>query len=67
MTTDTTSPRTGAHAVIVNASDPARRADVFFRVRREPGQAMSSWVPVGAFVVVSLVVVGLMRFIPGGA
>lgn len=59
-------PRTGAQAVIADAADPARRSDVLFRVRREKGQEISSWWMVGAFVGVSAVVIALLSLVPGG-
>lgn len=62
-----TAPQTGAHAVIADAVDPARRPDVLFRVRRDEGHQMSAWWPIGAFVAVSLAVVALLSFVPGGA
>ncbi|MFT4220844.1 MAG: UDP-N-acetylmuramyl pentapeptide phosphotransferase [Microbacterium sp.] len=61
------SPRTGAQAVIADATDPARRADVLFRVRREQGHEISSWWMVGAFFIVSAAVIALMSLVPGGA
>jgi hypothetical protein len=60
-------PQTGAHAVIADAVDPARRPDVLFRVRRDEGHQMSAWWMVGAFVGVSLAVIALLSFVPGGA
>ncbi|MDQ2689719.1 MAG: UDP-N-acetylmuramyl pentapeptide phosphotransferase [Chloroflexota bacterium] len=60
------SPRTGAQAVIADATDPARRADVLFRVRREKGHELSAWWMVGAFVLVSAGVIALLSFVPGG-
>lgn len=59
-------PVTGAHAVVANAVDPARRADVLLRKRREEGHEVSAWWFIGAFVVVSGTVVALMSLIPGG-
>lgn len=47
--------------------DPARRPDVLFRVRREEGQQPSAWWMIGAFVVVSGVVLVLFSFVPGAA
>lgn len=72
---------TGAQAVVAdavarsaNASpahpqpvDPARRPDVLFRVRREEGQQSSAWWMIGAFVVVSGMVLVFFSFIPGVA
>ena len=60
-------PQTGAHAVVADATDPARRPDVFFRVRRDEGHQVSAWWMIGAFVVVSVGVILLMSLIPGGA
>ncbi|MGN8551001.1 UNVERIFIED_CONTAM: UDP-N-acetylmuramyl pentapeptide phosphotransferase [Microbacterium sp. SLM126] len=61
------SPQTGAHAVVANAVDPARRPDVLLRVRREEGHEISAWWMIGAFVGVSALVIGLLSFVPGGA
>lgn len=61
------SPRTGAQAVIADAADPARRADVLFRVRREKDHELSPWWMVGAFFLVSAAVIALMSLVPGGA
>lgn len=47
--------------------DPARRADVLFRVRRQEGQQVNAWWLVGAFVGFSAAVVYLLSFVPGGA
>lgn len=63
---DVEHPATGAQAVIADATDPARRNDVLFRVRREPGHEMSSWWPVAAFFGVSISAIVLLTFIPGG-
>ncbi|GAA2006203.1 UDP-N-acetylmuramyl pentapeptide phosphotransferase [Microbacterium ulmi] len=60
-------PQTGAHAVIANATDPARRPDVLLRKRRPEGEQVSPWWFIGAFVVVSATVVVLLSLIPGGA
>ena len=60
-------PQTGAQAVVADAHDPARRPDVFFRVRRDEGHQVSAWWMIGAFVVVSVGVILLMSLIPGGA
>jgi len=61
------STHTGAQAVVADATDPARRPDVLFRVRRDEGHPLNPWWMIGAFLVVSGVVVMLMSFIPGGA
>ena len=60
-------PQTGAHAVIADAIDPARRPDVLFRVRRDEGHQVSAWWMVGAFVGVSAIVILALSFVPGGA
>ncbi|GAB2520068.1 hypothetical protein GCM10027064_17010 [Microbacterium petrolearium] len=57
-------PVTGAQAVVKDAVDPARRPDVLLRVRREPGEELSPWWNIGAFVVFSVAVVTLLSFIP---
>jgi hypothetical protein len=61
------SPQTGAQAVVANAIDPARRPDVLLRVRRDEGHEISAWWMVGAFVGVSVAVIALLSFVPGGA
>lgn len=60
-------PQTGAQAVIADAVDPARRPDVLFRVRRDDDHQVSAWWMIGAFVGVSVAVVALLSFVPGGA
>lgn len=65
--TNQTAPQTGAHAVIADAVDPARRPDVLLRVRRDEGYEVSAWWMVGAFVGVSAAVVSLLSWVPGGA
>lgn len=62
-----TGQHTGANAVLADATDPARRPDVFFRVRRPEGHQPSVWWSIGAFVLVSGSVVALLSLIPGGA
>lgn len=47
------------------AVDPARRADVLFRVRREAGHEVSAWWMIGAFVVTSGLVILLLSGVPG--
>ncbi len=47
--------------------DPARREDVLFRVRREQGHEASPWWGVGAFLVISTLVVLLLGWVPGDA
>ena len=60
-------PQTGAIAVVADATDPARRPDVLFRVRRDDDHQISAWWPIGAFVAVSGAAVVLLSFVPGGA
>lgn len=59
-------PHTGAQAVLADAIDPARRPDVFFRVRRDDDHQVNAWWLVGAFIAVSGGVIALLSFIPGG-
>ncbi|WP_406249465.1 hypothetical protein ACI7YT_05535 [Microbacterium sp. M] len=61
------SAQTAAAARTGIAQDPARRADVLFRVRREAGHELSVWWMVGAFVVTSGLVIALLSWVPGGA
>ena len=61
------SPQTGAHSVVKDAHDPARRPDVLLRVRRDDGHEVSAWWLIGAFVAVSGAVIVLLSFVPGGA
>ncbi len=65
--TNHAAPQTGAHAVIADAVDPARRPDVLLRVRRDEGHEVSAWWMVGAFVAVSAAVVSLLSWVPGGS
>jgi hypothetical protein len=65
--TDGPSPQTGAQAVVADAHDPARRPDVLLRVRRDDGHEISVWWMIGAFVAVSVAVIALLSFVPGGA
>lgn len=44
--------------------DPARRPDVLLRRRMPPGHQISAWWMIGAFVAVTLGVIGLMNFFP---
>lgn len=48
-------------------TDPARRADVLFRVRRDEGHEISAWWMIGAFVVTSGLVILLLSGVPGVA
>lgn len=59
-------PRTGAVPVVVEPFDPARRKDVLLRVRREPGSEASAWWGIGAFLVWTAIVIGLLGYIPSG-
>lgn len=60
-------PQTGAIAVVADATDPARRPDVLFRVRRDKDHQISAWWMVGAFLITSVAVVALLGWVPGGA
>lgn len=46
-------------------ADPARRADVLFRKRRDEGHEISAWWMIGAFVVTSGLVILLLSGVPG--
>ena len=59
--------QTGAHAVVANAVDPARRPDVLLRVRHQDGHEINAWWMIGAFLTVSTAVVLLLSWVPGGA
>ncbi|WP_248240407.1 MULTISPECIES: UDP-N-acetylmuramyl pentapeptide phosphotransferase [Microbacterium] len=67
MSVQSVGPQTGAQAVIADAVDPARRPDVLFRVRRDEDHQLSPWWMIGAFVGVSVAVITLLSFVPGGA
>ncbi|MCK2036212.1 hypothetical protein KZC51_08685 [Microbacterium sp. SSW1-49] len=56
-------PAAAAPAVI----DPARRADVLFRKRRDEGHELSSWWMIGAFLATSGLVILLLSGVPGAA
>lgn len=56
-------PPTGQVSVPV---DPARRPDVLLRRRAPEGHETNPWWMIGAFLAVSIAVVGLMNFFPGG-
>lgn len=47
-------------------ADPARRPDVLLRKRAPEGYEVNAWWMIGAFVGVSVGVVSLMHFFPGG-
>lgn len=48
-------------------ADPARRADVLFRVRRDEGHEISAWWMIGAFLATSALVIVLLSGVPGVA
>jgi hypothetical protein len=48
-------------------TDPARRADVLFRVRRAEGHEISAWWMIGAFLATSGLVILLLSGVPGAA
>lgn len=56
-----------AATVVAPNTDPARRADVLFRVRRDEGHELSSWWMIGAFFVTSGLVIALLSWVPGNA
>ncbi|OAN33697.1 hypothetical protein A4X16_06520 [Microbacterium sp. H83] len=62
----TQSPAAPAAPSVVS-TDPARRADVLFRVRRDEGHELSAWWMIGAFVVTSGLVILLLSGVPGVA
>lgn len=64
MSATASNPKTGQLPVVV---DTARRPDVLLRRRTPDGHQISAWWMIGAFVGVSLSVVGLMNFFPGGS
>ncbi len=47
--------------------DPARRADVLFRVRRSPDHQVSAWWFIGAFLGTSTLAVLALSFLPTNA
>lgn len=60
--------RTGGIPVQVSAElDPARRPDVLLRVRRDPGDELSVWWPISAFIVVSAALLLVLSILPTGA
>ncbi|MBM7463335.1 UDP-N-acetylmuramyl pentapeptide phosphotransferase [Microbacterium dextranolyticum] len=63
MSAATSSPRTGQFAVPVDA---ARRPDVLLRRRMPEGHQVSAWWMIGAFVGVTVAVVGLLNLFPSG-
>lgn len=63
MSTAASSPRTGQIPIPV---DTASRPDVLLRKRMPEGHQVSAWWMIGAFVGVSVGVVALLGFFPGG-
>jgi len=55
-------PATSSNRII---TDPSRRADVLFRVRRDEDHEVSAWWMIGAFLAVSTAVIVLLSFVPG--
>ncbi|WP_292831832.1 UDP-N-acetylmuramyl pentapeptide phosphotransferase [Microbacterium sp.] len=62
MSTPSNSPRTGQITVPI---DPARRPDVLLRRRMPDDHQVNAWWMIGAFLFVSISVVGLLNFFPG--
>ncbi|MFS0893177.1 hypothetical protein [Microbacterium sp. 179-I 3D3 NHS] len=56
-----------AVATTTAVSDPARRTDVLFRVRRDEGHEISAWWMIGAFLATSGLVILLLSGVPGAA
>lgn len=56
-----------APAAVVHPVDPARRADVLFRKRRDEGHELSAWWMIGAFLATSGLVILLLSGVPGVA
>lgn len=56
-----------APAAVVHPIDPARRADVLFRKRRDEGHELSAWWMIGAFLATSGLVILLLSGVPGVA
>ncbi len=67
ITPEDEAARVAAATVAPPNVDPARRADVLFRVRRPEGHELSSWWMIGAFVVSSGLVIALLSWVPGSA
>lgn len=64
MSAAASSPSTGQIAVPVDA---ARRPDVLLRRRTPDGHQVNAWWMIGAFVGVSVAIVALLNFFPGGS
>ncbi|KTR76733.1 hypothetical protein NS234_10260 [Microbacterium oxydans] len=58
-------PKPPTVAPVAPAADPARRADVLFRVRRDEGHELSAWWMIGAFLATSGLVILLLSGVPG--
>ncbi|MBW8762536.1 MAG: hypothetical protein JF592_08110 [Microbacterium sp.] len=56
-----------APVAVVHPIDPARRADVLFRKRRDEGHELSAWWMIGAFLATSGLVILLLSGVPGVA
>jgi hypothetical protein len=56
-----------APAPVAHPVDPARRADVLFRKRRDEGHELSAWWMIGAFLATSGLVILLLSGVPGVA
>ncbi|MFT4156427.1 MAG: hypothetical protein QM630_00635 [Microbacterium sp.] len=54
-------------APVAHPVDPARRADVLFRKRRDEGHEISAWWMIGAFLATSGLVILLLSGVPGVA
>lgn len=63
----TVSSEANREAAATFGADPARREDVLFRVRRAEDQEVNSWWMIGAFLVVSTLVILLLGWVPGDA
>lgn len=55
---------TPAIPVAQPVADPARRADVLFRKRRDDGHELSAWWMIGAFLATSGLVILLLSGVP---
>ena len=60
-------PQTGAIAVVADAEEHIGPAGRVGRVRRDEDHQISAWWMIGAFAAVSVAVVALLSFVPGGA
>lgn len=62
---ESVAPMPSATAPAAPVVDPARRADVLFRVRRDEGHEISAWWMIGAFLATSGLVILLLSGVPG--